>query len=126
MLLFSFPLDPSLLQTGCFRIFLPVHEPDKCQVTNAKLKRSSEVLFVNYMGKETSQEWHFILSITETFKMLHFPLPWCGLSLRNLSPKKFNIPSQLSSTTKLQYQTTKVNLGTIEDVKIQNLMLTPC
>lgn len=57
--------------------------------------------------------------------MLHFQLPWCGLSLRNLSPKKFNIPSQLSSTTKLQYHTTKVNLGTIEDTKRQNLMLTP-
>lgn len=57
--------------------------------------------------------------------MLHFLLSWCGLSLRNLSPKKFIIPSQLSSTTKLQSHTTKVNLGTIEDVRRQTLMLTP-
>lgn len=59
MLLFSFPLDTSLLQTGFVSgFFHPVHEPDKYQVIFFKLKRSSEVLFVNYMGKETSQEWH--------------------------------------------------------------------
>lgn len=59
------------------------------------------------------------------YKMLAFQLSWRGLSFKSLSLKKLIILPQLSCTNKLQSHTTKVNLGTIADVKRQNIMLTP-